>query len=104
MLATVTFTLVLMAWGHARFVRIATRDEITEPWRNKVRKRWGYQSLPAKWIECPWCFGWWTAWPASAVAWFPIMGLSMWWLYPVAMMAIAHAAGYLNPKPATAGK
>jgi hypothetical protein len=102
-LANVAFALVVVGWGNARFARIFARDEIMEPWRNKIKKRFGYQSLASKWANCVWCLGWWTAIPAFALAWFPVMGLRMWWLIPAGWFAVAQAAGSLNTV-ATVGK
>lgn len=102
-LANAAFALVVVGWGNARFARIFAKDEIMESWRNKVKKKFGYQSLASKWAHCVWCLGWWTAIPATALAWFPTMGLRMWWLIPAAWFAVAQAAGSLNTV-ATIGK
>lgn len=95
-LANAAFALVVVAWGNARFARIFARDEIMEPWRLWVKKRYGYNSMLFKWAKCVWCLGWWTSIPAFALAWFPVMGLKMWWLIPAAWFAVAQAAGSLN--------
>lgn len=95
-LANVAFALVVVGWGNARFARIFTKDEIMDPWRRWVRNKFGYNSMLTEWSTCPWCLGWWSSIPAFALAWFPIMGLRMWWLIAPAWFAVAHAAGRLN--------
>lgn len=82
--------------ANARWARLWTEDEITQGLRNRVGKRFGHSSFFYKWINCPWCFGMWWAVPISALAWFPIMGTQLWWMYPLAVGSVAHAAGRLN--------
>ena len=82
--------------ANARVARLITEDDITEPLRNKIINRMGYNHLLSRWIQCPWCAGWWTAAPVTAIAWFPIMGTSFWWLSGLAFWSVAHAAGRLN--------
>lgn len=95
-LATLAFALVLAAGANARFARAVTKEEPGAPFRRRVKKKFGYQSLMVKWSECPWCLGFWTAWPATALAWFPIAGLQLWWLFVPAGFAVAHATGRWN--------
>lgn len=88
---------VALAHGaNARVARLITEDDITEPLRSKFIKRMGYNHLLSKWIQCPWCAGWWTAWPITAIAWIPIMGANYWWVGGIAAWSVAHAAGRLN--------
>ena len=98
-LANVSFVLILVAWANARIARIVTKEDPGKPIRRWISQKFGYNSTWAKGFECPWCLGFWTAIPATALAWFPIMGLRMWWLIPVAWLAVTHAAGYLQPAP-----
>jgi hypothetical protein len=96
---------VLLAHGaNARFARLVTEDDITSTLRSKVIKKLGHRHLLSRWIQCPWCLGWWTAWPVTAVAWFPIMGASYWWVYGLAAWSVAHAAGRLNHDHGSGGK
>ena len=92
----VVLSLGLAHGANARFARLWTEDEITKTIRNKIQKRFGYSSLINKWMNCPWCLGWWTAWPITAIAWIPIMGASYWWVGGMAAWSVAHAAGRLN--------
>lgn len=106
-LATIALLVLSLAVAHganARVARLITEDDITEPLRNKIIKRLGYNHLISRWLSCPWCTGWWTAWPATAVAWFPLMGASFWWVYGMAAWSVAHAAGRLNHNHGPAGK
>lgn len=95
-IAAVVLSLVLAHGANARIARLFTEDEITQPLRNRLGKRFGHSSLIYRWMNCPWCLGWWTAWPVTAVAWFPIMGAQMWWVSGLALWSVAHAAGRLN--------
>jgi hypothetical protein len=81
---------------NARIARLIWTDDITEPIRAYFRRELGTKHLLVQWIHCPWCCGWWTAWPVTAIAWFPIMGLRYWWLFLIAGWSVAHAAGRLN--------
>lgn len=92
----VVVSLALAHGANARIARLVTEDEITEPLRARLIKRLGSQHLVARWAHCPWCTGFWTAWPVTAVAWFPILGTQMWGLYLLAAWSVAHAAGRLN--------
>jgi hypothetical protein len=89
-------SLALAHGANARIARLIAEDDITDSLRNKVGKRYGYSSLAYRWAKCPWCAGFWTAWPITAAAWFPIMGLHLWGLYVLAAWSVAHAAGRLN--------
>ena len=98
-LATIAVLVLSLALAHganARWARLFTEDKITQGIRNRIGKRFGHSSLIYQWMNCPWCLGWWTAWPITAIAWFPLMGTSYWWIYGVASWSVAHAAGYLN--------
>lgn len=98
-LATIALLVVALAVAHganARIARLVAEDEITAPWRTKLINKLGVDHLITRWCHCPWCCGWWTAWPITAVAWFPIMGFQFWWLYVLAGWSVAHAAGRLN--------
>lgn len=110
--------MVLAHGANARVARLITEDEITKAQRfwvighftkgrlpvRLLLKRWtvgipvpGWmrRRIP-EWVQCPWCAGWWTAWPVTAAAWFPVMGTSWWGLYLLAAWSVAHAAGRLN--------
>lgn len=95
-IAVVVLSLVLAHGANARIARLIAEDDITDPIRNKIGKKLGYSNLLYRWIKCPWCCGWWTAWPITAVAWFPLMGTAYWWVYGLAAWSVAHAAGRLN--------
>lgn len=98
-LATIALLVLSLALAHganARFARVFTEDDITVKWRNWVGKRYGHSSKPYKLINCPWCLGFWTAWPIAALAWFPIMGWAYWWMFLLGGWSVAHAAGRLN--------
>lgn len=82
--------------ANARLARLFTEDEITQPIRTWVTAKLGADHLLARWLECPWCLGWWTAWPVTAVAWFPIMGSHLPTVFVLAAWSVAHAAGRLN--------
>lgn len=106
-LATIALLVLSLALAHganARLARLVTEDDITEPLRRKAIKRMGYSHLLSKWLQCPWCFGWWTAWPVTAAAWFPIMGVRFWGLYLLAVWSVAHGAGRLNHSHGANGK
>lgn len=98
-LANVSLALMLVAWANARFARTVTKEQPFAGFRAWVAKKAGYNSLWTELFKCPWCFGFYTAIPATALAWFPVMGLKMWWLIPAAWFAVAHAAGLLQPAP-----
>lgn len=113
-LATIAILVVALWVAHganARIARLITEDEVTIFWRKwfagladpktktKITFFRSHQNLHRwlnKWAGCPWCAGWWTAWPIAAVAWFPIMGSHLWGLSILAALSIAHGAGRLN--------
>jgi hypothetical protein len=98
-LASIALLVVSLAVAHganARIARLIAEDAISAPVRAAVIKKLGTKHLVSQWIECPWCCGWWTAWPVTAVAWFPIVGMRFWWLFLLAVWSVAHAAGRLN--------
>lgn len=88
--------LALAHGANARVARLITEDDITQPIRNKIGKRFGHSSLAYRWANCPWCAGWWTTWPVTAIAWFPLMGTAYWWVFGLAAWSVAHAAGRMN--------
>lgn len=94
--AALAVMLLLAHGANARVARLITEDDITQPIRTWAVKRFGEQNLFVRWIHCPWCAGWWTAWAVTAVAWFPIAGFEMVWGYFLAVWSVAHAAGRLN--------
>lgn len=95
-LAALALGTYLAQWANARIARILPEDKIAEPWRHAIKQRFGYKHWVVSLTTCPWCLGWWTAIPVSALAWFPVAGLHYWWLYPLAFLAVAHAGGRLN--------
>lgn len=98
-LATIAFLVLSLALAHganARVARLIAEDDVWDRRRERLRTKLGYNSLLSRWIKCPWCCGWWTAWPITAVAWFPLMGASYWWIYGMAAWSVAHAGGRLN--------
>jgi type IV secretory pathway TrbD component len=89
--------LIVAHGANARIARLITEDDITEPWRAGLRRKYGTANLLVRWAHCPWCAGWWTsALIVTPVAWFPIMGLRYWWIFGLAVWSVAHAAGRLN--------
>ena len=88
--------LVVAHGANARLARLCAEDDITAPWREWLTRRLGPQHLLTRWAHCPWCCGWWFAWPVTAVAWFPIAHGHYWWLFLLAQWSVAHAAGRLN--------
>lgn len=95
-IALLVVGLVLAHGANARIARLIAEDDITAPIRAKAVRKWGEHNLLVRWGHCPWCCGWWTAWPLTAFVWFPIMGVAYWWLFLVAGWSVAHAAGRLN--------
>jgi hypothetical protein len=98
-LATIVFLVLAVALAHganARLARLVAEDDITEPIRAWLRRRFGEHNLLVRWAHCPWCCGWWFAWPITAAAWFPILGTHLWGMYLLAVWSVAHAAGRLN--------
>lgn len=89
-------SLALAHGANARVARLIAEDDITQSLRNKLGKVIGHSHLLYRWANCPWCCGWWTAWPITAAAWFPILGTHLWGLYFLAVWSVAHAAGRLN--------
>lgn len=88
---------VALAHGaNARVARIISEDEITIVWREWLIGKLGPQHLLTRWAHCPWCAGWWTAWPISALAWFPLAGGRWWWVFLLVQASVAHAGGRLN--------
>ena len=96
LVALLAFSVAVAGWANARIARLFTEDDITVRLRAWVIRHLRTNHLLARWIQCPWCLGWWTAWPITAVAWFPVAGLRWWWLYLLAGWAVAHAGGHLN--------
>lgn len=98
-LATLAFLAISLFAAHganARIARLIAEDDITEPLRAKAVAKFGAQNLLVRWAHCPWCCGWWTAWPVTAIAWFPLMGGHWWGMYFLIVWSVAHAAGRLN--------
>lgn len=98
-LATIAFLVLSLALAHganARVARLIAEDDITEPLQKKIVKKLGHRHLISRWIQCPWCAGFWTAWPITAATWFPIMHGHLWGFYFLAAWSVAHAAGRFN--------
>ena len=95
-IAMLVLGIALAHGANARLARLFTEDKITRPLRDRLGKRFGHSSLIYEWANCPWCLGWWTAWPITAAAWFPLAGTHHWGLYFLATWSVAHAAGRLN--------
>lgn len=94
--AWLALSVYLAQWANARIARLIAEDDITEPIRAHYRKKLGTNHWFVKWIHCPWCCGWWTALPVTSLAWFPIAGWHVFWLFPLAFLTVAHSAGRLN--------
>jgi len=83
--------------ANARVARIIAEDDITQFWRTWASRKYGTRHWLVRWGTCPWCCGFWTSLlVVTPVAWFPVVGMRLWWLFPLAVLAVAHAGGRLN--------
>jgi hypothetical protein len=96
LLVALVLSVAVAHGANARLARLITEDEITVFWRDWLIAKLGPQHLITRWAHCPWCAGWWTAWPVTAVAWFPIAGMRLLLVFFLAVWSVAHAAGRLN--------
>jgi hypothetical protein len=56
---------VLAVLTVARLTRIVTDDDLTAPLRARIAARTGPDSGWTTLVTCPWCSGWWLAWPVA---------------------------------------
>lgn len=64
--------ILLLAFGAtARLTRLITGDTITRPLRERIATRYGPDSMPAEFVTCPWCVGFWVALLVTALAFTP---------------------------------
>ena len=74
----------------ARVTRLFTKDEITDPLRVVIFRRFGQDSSIAYFAECPWCV---SIWFAFGSAWYVFLLTDWtWWWYP----AVALTGSYLT--------
>ena len=86
-------TLILYVAAVARLTRLVNKDEITDPLRITVIRRYGEDSRPAYFLGCPWCV---SIWVAGATAPFALAQTAQTlWLWPVLALAASWATGTL---------
>lgn len=69
----------------ARITRLITADQIFQPFRDFILRRWGVESQVTYFVHCPWCVGVWVAVILAVVAWFTVPGewpVTAWWGIP----------------------
>jgi hypothetical protein len=89
-----TITLLVAALATARLTRLVTRDRITHAVRRRILLRLYEDGLPAYMLVCDWCM---SMYAGTAVAAWTVWGPS-WKLWPLAVLAFSHTAGWLASK------
>ena len=62
-------TLILLILAVARIVRLVVDDAITEPFRRRVIRKHGDDSMKTYLVHCTWCVAIWVAFPLSLFTW-----------------------------------
>ena len=94
--------LVLATLASYRLTRLICLDEISEPWRTSLLRRFPpsddrgttVHRWPVRWVNCPWCVSVWT----SAVLTLAVQGAGYsygWAFDAIAWLAVAAAVGLL---------
>lgn len=75
----------------ARLTRLVNADEITDPIRIFAMKKWGVESRPAYFLQCPWCVSFWLSIIGAPLVLWPL-DLPM-ILAPLLALAASHLTG-----------
>ena len=85
-------SLIVAALAVARITRLLVEDKIMVGYRQWVVKKWGPDSLPAYFVQCPWCTSYWVALPIMPVA---ALWPNRWVIGALAIMAASMISGLL---------
>jgi hypothetical protein len=90
------FDLVVIAtWvlALARVTRLINVDEISDPLRIAIVRRWGSESMQAYFMQCPWCV---SIWVGFATVAFPIWLTDLtWWMVPLLALGASQLTGLI---------
>lgn len=94
---------VVLVLAVARATRVLWYDEICQPMRSWVLRKWPLPSKPGKLVTCYWCLGFWVSLLASTGIHFYVAatGLAPWHtmaLLPLTTFAIAYASAWVLDK------
>jgi len=65
--------LLISLGAAARITRLINADILLGRLRAAVIRRFGPESLPAEFIGCPWCVGFWVSLAVTALAFCPVI-------------------------------
>ncbi|MGW5147551.1 hypothetical protein [Rhodococcus koreensis] len=93
-MAVIVLVLVLYVLTVCRVTRVIVGDKITEPFRNRIVRRFGQASQLTYLFFCAWCM---SIWIGFGTAWavFLLTDLS-WWLYPLVALSASQLTGLLH--------
>lgn len=92
-MAYVVVLLVLWALALARLTRLVNADQISDPLRVAVARKWGENGYASYFFSCPWCVSIWLGFAtAPFVVW--LSGLR-WWTLPLIALAGSEVTGFL---------
>jgi hypothetical protein len=83
--------ILLTVLATARLTRLVNKDEVTDPIRIAVIRRYGEDSRPAYFLGCPWCVSIWVGFALVPYALW-ITDLSL-WLWPLLALAASWFTG-----------
>lgn len=97
-----TFVIHLITFAAAlRVTRLITHDTITDPFRNKIGEKFGWDSLIYELITCPWCAGFWVcalAVPLAVLAGANLPGLNDAFEIGSLIFAQSYLVGYASAR------
>ncbi len=89
----VVVLLVLWVLALARLTRLVNADQITDPLRIAVARRWGENGYASYFLACPWCVSIWLGFAtAPFVLWLSDL---RWWTLPLVALAGSEVTGFL---------
>ena len=101
MIYLLAFVVIVLAV--ARATRVLWFDEICQPLRSWVLRKWPLPSKPGKLVTCYWCLGFWVSllFCAGAHTYVTVTGLApghTWLLLPLTTSAVAYASAWVLDK------
>jgi hypothetical protein len=89
-MAMLVISLVLGALAVTRVTRLLVDDRLTLRYRVWVRTKWGEDSLPAYFVDCPWCT---SIWVSALVMPGAVLYPNQWVIAALAIPAMSMVAG-----------
>lgn len=93
---------VILVLAVARATRVIVYDEVAQPLRAWVLRKWPLPSKPGKLVTCYWCSGFWLS-ALAAAATHSLFPWKWWITIPLLTFAVSYGAAWVLDKEGTDG-